>query len=357
MLSILEANLNARVVTPTQTRTELSKHVHRPTLEKLIYPHGSCEQPASLRLLCAICRTYNLSQDPYILSISNSVMRARAVEKRKTYCLDQLKLLQTSTTHICGEIGSLAADWFIQACVSRYLQTIQKHSQQLTIWLDSEKIHLAQILQKLSPLNGRAALMQHDQANRSLYSPKIESLLNLLLDEWSEDFTGIVFVQQRAQVVAMTELLSTHPQVGPKFRIRGVVGESTFSQKKKNLTELLEPKAQQTALTDFRNGLANLIVCTNALQEGIDMPNCHIVICFDPPPNLVAFVQRRGRARKSQSKYIILHEDDDQERDWATLERRLEEAYRDECRISAENERLEQKEDGENRSFRVAATG
>lgn len=359
-IHVLEANLNSRVITPTQTRTELSKHVHRPILENLAYPSGTSEPPTILRLLSAVCRTYELNQDPYILSIKNPVARGRAIVKGKTYCLEQLRMLQTSAIHICGEIGSSAAAWFIMACVSRYLRTIKKYSEQLANWLDSERLHLCQLLQKLSPPTQDLVTppMLHDEENNGLHSPKVESLLKLLLDEWSEDFTGIIFVQQRAQVVAMTELLSTHPLIGPKFRVRGVVGESNSSHKKKNITELLEPKAQQTALADFRSGLANLIVCTNALQEGIDIPNCRICVCFDPPPNLVAFVQRRGRARRSQSKYVILHcEEDSKDKNWATLERRLEQAYQDERRVSAENARLEEQEDDENRSFRVATTG
>jgi ERCC4-related helicase len=311
-------------------------------------------------LLSAICRHYVIDQDPYILSIQSSVARSRAISKNKTYSLDQLKLLLNSSLHICTEIGSRAADWFIQACVARFLSTVQKHSRQLAGWLDNEKIHLSGILQRLTrSTQGLAATpMQHDGSDRPLYSPKTESLISLLLNEWSEEFTGIIFVKQRAAVVAMTELLSSHPLLQSKFRVRGVVGESNSTRKKKDITELLEPKAQQTALDDFRQGRANLVVCTNALQEGIDMPTCHIVVCFDPPPNLVAFVQRRGRARRIQSKYIILHcEDDYKEKDWATLEKRLEEVYQNELRESAENARLEEQEDEANRSFRVAATG
>jgi hypothetical protein len=356
----LEANLNSRVFTPTQTRTELAKHVHRPTLENSIYSSGSCEQPLSLKLLSAVCRSYDLNQDPYILNIRHPAARSRAISKKKTYCLDQLKLLQNSSTHISNEIGSLAADWFIRACVSRYLRTVQKHAQQLAGWLDNEKVHLSKILRHLIPPTQAlvTAPMQHNEMGRRLYSPKAERLIGVLLEEWSLEFTGIIFVQQRAAVIAMTELLSTHPLISSKFRVRGVVGESSSSRKKKLITELLEPKAQQTALDDFRSGLANLVVCTNALQEGIDMPTCHIVVCFDPPPNLVSFVQRRGRARKSQSKYIILHcEEQYEEKDWERLEKKLEHAYQDECRISAENELLEQQEDEGNRSFRVAATG
>lgn len=338
---------------------ELAKHVHRPILENPIYSSGSCEQPSGLRLLSAVCRSYDLNQDPYILSIKDPIKRSLAVSKKKTYCLDQLKLLQNSATHICEEIGSLAADWFFRTCVSRYLRTVQKNSQQIAGWLDNEKVYLSKMLERLihPTLTLVASPMQHNQKDCRLYSPKAEKLFSLLLKEWSPEFTGIVFVQQRAAVVAMTELLSTHPLISPKFRVRGVVGESSSSKKKKVITELLEPKAQQTALDDFRNGKANLVVCTNALQEGIDMPTCHIVVCFDPPQNLVSFVQRRGRARRSQSKYYILHcEDQYKEKDWEQLEKRLEEVYQDECRISAENELLEQQEDKASRSYRVATT-
>jgi ERCC4-related helicase len=50
-------------------------------------------------------------------------------------------------------------------------------------------------------------------------------------------------------------------------------------------------------LNDFQQRRKNLIISTNVLEEGIDITACYMVICFNKPPNLKSFVQRRGRAR------------------------------------------------------------
>jgi len=77
------------------------------------------------------------------------------------------------------------------------------------------------------------------------------------------------------------------------------------------------------------------MVAANVLEEGIDVPQCNLVICFDLPTNLVAFVQRRGRARQRDSKYMVFLLRDDMTADpgrWQTLEKQMKEAYMDDTR-------------------------
>ncbi|PVU98382.1 hypothetical protein BB559_001619 [Furculomyces boomerangus] len=59
-------------------------------------------------------------------------------------------------------------------------------------------------------------------------------------------------------------------------------------------------------LKEFRNGDINMIVSTKVLEEGIDIPECSLVIQFDPAKTLIGFVQSRGRARKLTSGYTMM---------------------------------------------------
>ena len=52
---------------------------------------------------------------------------------------------------------------------------------------------------------------------------------------------------------------------------------------------------QTETLDDLRSGAKNLIISTSICREGIDIGACNIVICFEKPPNLKSFIQRRGR--------------------------------------------------------------
>jgi ERCC4-related helicase len=61
-----------------------------------------------------------------------------------------------------------------------------------------------------------------------------------------------------------------------------------------------------STLEKFRSGELDLIISTTVLEEGIDVPACNIVICFDEPSSLKSFVQRRGRARMKESKLVLM---------------------------------------------------
>jgi endoribonuclease Dicer len=47
-------------------------------------------------------------------------------------------------------------------------------------------------------------------------------------------------------------------------------------------------------------------VATQVLEEGVDVPSCHLVIRFDLPATARGFIQSRGRARMPNSDYVLL---------------------------------------------------
>jgi ERCC4-related helicase len=88
-------------------------------------------------------------------------------------------------------------------------------------------------------------------------------------------------------------------------------------------------------LDDFRYRRKNLIISTNVLEEGIDITACHMVICFDKPPNLKSFV-RRGRARQENSIYAIMLAGNDAStslNDFQKLEEEMLQTYLDDERL------------------------
>ena len=49
-----------------------------------------------------------------------------------------------------------------------------------------------------------------------------------------------------------------------------------------------------------------MIVATSVAEEGVDWPECELVVSLYPPSTLTALVQMRGRARKKNSKFVVL---------------------------------------------------
>ena len=221
-----------------------------------------------------------------------------------------------------------------------------------------EKHYLLEILERLPYLGiepPRPLSLDH-------ISQKVVALIKVLVAEIqrSPQFTGLVFVEQRVWVATLAEILTIHPSTKDLFRVGTYVGASNSSKRKVDIASFAEPKNQQTTLEDFRAGTTNLILATSVLEEGIDVSNCHLVICFERPKNLKSFVQRRGRARKQESKYFIFIPDTGIARSsesWQSLEMAMRAAYENDMREVERAELREQDNECAERFLEIPGTG
>jgi ERCC4-related helicase len=275
--------------------------------------------------------------------------REQARRSGKTYCTEELKSLYSSSETIFQELGPHIAQWFVQTCITRFLSKSSNSFQQNTASTNEERLHLIGLLGKLDMPGPETATMN---------SPKVDSLIQILQEEWVPGLPGMIFVQKRVTVQALTELLSSHPLFSETLNVEAVVGASSHAKRKKKITDLIELN-HNPSLDDFRSGKKNLVIATNVLSEGIDMPTCHLVICFDQPDNIVSFMQKRGRARKKGSKYILMAPkvDPSNRHDWEQLERKLEDAYMNGVKETSIQSILESREEKGYREFVVKETG
>jgi ERCC4-related helicase/dsRNA-specific ribonuclease len=361
-LEVLEANMDSRAITPRLHRSELMQYVHVPELLKRSFSSRDVFDldisSSLLGGLTDIIRQYDIRKDPYVLGLVQAAgadMQANVhnvLTSQKTYCTDQLRALRSRAEVIARDVSLSASETYIQSCRDKFLTGVQQHNTSFMPELsDKEKVHLAGILTGL-----RVNSVNMD----TTLSSKLQLLLDVLREEAGPSFTGIVFVEQRAVVAALAEHLISMPELSRLFNIGTFVGGSNSTKKKANIGDINDLKAQQQTLDDFRIGKKNLIIATSVLEEGIDISSCQTVICFDAPLNLVSFVQRRGRARKRDSKYIILLSDDDSKGEpakWQQLEDKMKAAYEDESRNAQLAAQLESTHEADGRKYVVPETG
>lgn len=75
---------------------------------------------------------------------------------------------------------------------------------------------------------------------------------------------------------------------------------------------VFERKQHLQVMEKFKKKELNVIFATNVIEEGIDFPQCTLVVMFDFPSNYRSYIQSKGRARHKDSEYIIMvpdHED------------------------------------------------
>lgn len=141
-------------------------------------------------------------------------------------------------------------------------------------------------------------------------SDQILQLIDILRDfktRSQQELCGIVFVERRFTAKILYHVLKELSKIEefnyikPEF----IVG---FQSNPYNPTRegLFVAKQNKKILAAFREKQVNLIVSTNVLEEGIDMPNCSLIIKFDKPTNYRSYVQSKGRARHCKSFYYIM---------------------------------------------------
>ncbi|KAH7392744.1 hypothetical protein BKA66DRAFT_568064 [Pyrenochaeta sp. MPI-SDFR-AT-0127] len=366
-LQHIENNLQATATTPRIHREDLVRYVHQPQLIQVTYQPGPLGSACSHLFLALedAYTNYNLMKDPYVITLlkreqnSQDILHLQNIlMSRKTYCNEQLRTLVSKAKAMADELGSSAMEWYLHQCMAQFTKMFRASGQQLFDFSVDEKQHLLTILQQL-PFS---SFTLNPPMSLESVSRKVSLLVDLLVSEASHNpnFTGLVFVEQRVWVAALLEILSVHPRTKDLFQVGSFIGTSQSSKRKANVATLPEPKNQQNTLEDFRGGTTNLILATSVLEEGIDVSSCHLVVCFEQPKNLKSFIQRRGRARKQESKYFIFapHTGAIQPTEvWQLREAEMRAAYENDMRRVEEAKKLEQqREDGE-RYFEVPSTG
>ncbi|MHA2234877.1 MAG: ERCC4 domain-containing protein [Candidatus Thorarchaeota archaeon] len=129
--------------------------------------------------------------------------------------------------------------------------------------------------------------------------PKADAILEIVSEQLSANLDSriLIFTRFRDTAVEVTETLEQLDDV----RASRFVGQSSrgsdkgFSQKK-----------QVEILDGFRNNEYNVLVATQVGEEGLDIPECNLVVFYDCVPSVVPYIQRRGRTgRRTPGRVVI----------------------------------------------------
>ncbi|XP_038632249.1 Fanconi anemia group M protein isoform X2 [Scyliorhinus canicula] len=119
----------------------------------------------------------------------------------------------------------------------------------------------------------------------------------------------MIFSSFRDSVQEIAEMLSKH---GPLVRVMTFVGHSS-GKNTKGFTQ----KEQLEVMKRFREGGYNTLVSTCVGEEGLDIGEVDLIICFDAQKSPIRLVQRMGRTgRKRQGRIVVLLAEGREERNY-----------------------------------------
>lgn len=350
-LYALESTLDAMCRSPQKHRKELMAKVNRPQMHTIRYSEpldpavtGILPLTRSMASLSLVFRELDITQDPEVLHLrAEKTERSRAklrkiIQTHSTYCRNRVKSFCNVAKAIYTELGPWAADYYIHKVIQRFLASYTAPADDLLAELSEEtKKYLAEAFLRVDAPPPPAVPGE--------LSSKAGKLIEVIHGHKQKDSVGIVFVKERATVAVLTHLLSVHPLTADRYRVGSMVGTSTRPGRQRDFLDL-SCREDIYSLQDFRVGKTNLLVATNVLEEGIDVPECNLVVCFDEPKSPKSFIQRRGRARMSSSYlYLVIPETSSKTADaWKAFEDEMKRLYEDDMRSKKVVEELEKTE-------------
>lgn len=116
---------------------------------------------------------------------------------------------------------------------------------------------------------------------------------------------ALVLVRQRSMASVLSELLGCSASLQRRhISVVHIVGHGSGGA-----DGGMSVQQQSRTLHDIQRAKYNVIVATSVAEEGVDLPECELVIQLDAPDCVRALVQVRGRARQTGSQFIAFCRD------------------------------------------------
>ncbi|KAK4143267.1 uncharacterized protein C8A04DRAFT_29084 [Dichotomopilus funicola] len=125
-----------------------------------------------------------------------------------------------------------------------------------------------------------------------------ETLVNHFIDAGEGSSTrAIVFSEYRDSAEEIVRLLNNQPLV----RATVFVGQADSKR-----SEGMKQKQQIETIEKFKNGAFNVLVATSIGEEGLDIGQVDLIVCYDASSSPIRMLQRMGRTGRKRAGNIVL---------------------------------------------------
>ncbi len=134
-----------------------------------------------------------------------------------------------------------------------------------------------------------AIQLSKDALEKGEEHPKVGCMLRILSNH--RDKSAIVFVQYRSTIKMLVDQL-----------VRNGFSAMAFVGKKEGVTQ----EKQKQVIEDFRQRKFNVLVASSIGEEGLDIPSVDLVLFYEPIPNEIRNIQRKGRTGRFREGEVFV---------------------------------------------------
>ncbi|KAL0992774.1 hypothetical protein UPYG_G00098220 [Umbra pygmaea] len=133
-------------------------------------------------------------------------------------------------------------------------------------------------------------------------NPKMGKLQSTLLKQFGQGDSsrGILFTKTRKSTCCLHDWVINN-QALQEAGIKAAILTGTG-----NGINYMTQNKQKETISSFRKGSTNLLISTSIAEEGLDIPECNLVVRYGLLTNEIAQQQASGRARASGSVYSVI---------------------------------------------------
>ncbi|XP_024524582.1 DEAD-box ATP-dependent RNA helicase FANCM-like isoform X2 [Selaginella moellendorffii] len=203
-----------------------------------------------------------------------------------------------------GQTGELEGCFGVGITLCHILKLLSSHGIKPAFEMLQQKLQqglLARMMGRNEKLLHVKQLMQQT-INHGAPSPKLDKMEEIILAHFGADNSGntraIIFTNFRESVKDIMECLG---------KINGPVKAMEFVGQSSGKTSKGQSQKIQQQVLQFRAGGYNTIVATCIGEEGLDIMEVDLVICFDANISPLRMIQRMGRTgRKRDGRVVVL---------------------------------------------------
>ena len=139
--------------------------------------------------------------------------------------------------------------------------------------------------------------------------PKLEYLQDVVLNHFMDASEGtgptgphgtriMVFAHYRDSAENIARILSRHT---PMIRPRVFVGQANSKG-----SEGMDQKTQLDVVKKFQDGIFNTLIATSIGEEGLDIGEIDLIVCYDASASPIRMLQRMGRTGRKRAGNIVV---------------------------------------------------